>query len=73
MRRIFGVDDREDRRSHPRRPSCYGGLSGHLHFGFVTSWPLNAAITGEMLKAASGHTLAVVMSIAGGGSSLERQ
>jgi hypothetical protein len=43
----------------PSRPPCYGGLSGHLHFSFATSF-------GRRL-------LAVVMSMAGGGLSLERE
>jgi hypothetical protein len=39
----------------------------------MTSWPLNAAIAGEMLKPVAGHMPAVGMSIAGGGSALERE
>jgi hypothetical protein len=34
---------------------------------------LKAAIPGEVLKSVAGHMLAVVMSMAGGGSSLERE
>ena len=30
MRHMSGGDDRKDRRSHPRRPPCYGGLSRHF-------------------------------------------
>jgi hypothetical protein len=39
----------------------------------VTNWPVNAAIPGGMLKPVAAHMLAVVMPIAGGGLSLERE
>jgi hypothetical protein len=39
----------------------------------VTNWPVNATISGGMLKPVAGHILAVVMPIAGGGLSLERE